>query len=95
MEPKYSENPGPGNYEPYPESTVNLKSGPRIGRELREKKPSDLAPGPGEYNSHIFPSYFDPKISFPHEKKEQNIKSDTPGPGRYYKPEDHGDGITY
>lgn len=87
--------PGPGQYEPFPESTVNLKAGPRIGREARGERPEkSVQPGPGEYNSHISPSFFESAIGFPTAKRDAGPKSETPGPGHYHREPEAGEGIS-
>jgi len=93
---KPSEVPGPGEYQPYAQSTVNLSHGPRIGNEPRVKPMGPIQPGPGDYDSHLKPEFFDAKTSFPKmAQRYESKKDDVPGPGKYYKPESTSQGISF
>lgn len=93
-EQKTEELPGPGHYEPFAESSSKQRPGFKFGREIKGEKEGDqlFVPGPGDYNSHVFPGFFKSHIGFPAEKARGPDKpSEVPGPGRYYKePEKDG-----
>ena len=95
---KVQDVPGPGAYQPFQQSTIVKDNGGIFGKDPRDVRPpeSHFNPGPGDYNSHIDPQFFESHMAFGREKQRADWdKRDTPGPGKYYKPETASNGITF
>lgn len=85
---KRDDNPGPGNYNPETNLSKTHNPNYKIGTSPRgqSNKYQESVPGPGNYQYYNPGLDKGPHVKIGSEKRGQQLKSDTPGPGQYYIP---------